>query len=148
MVQTYPPVDSLLPHRPPMLWVEQILDVQGSVGIVRALVKAEHLFLRQDGALAPEAYCELIAQGFGACEAYRRIKQGLSINGGGYLVSVRDMQCLALARAGDELTVCTEKTDECFDTYIVQGQVFRQEEKLAQAVVYVYMWQGKEPPKQ
>ncbi len=143
---TYPSVTSLIPHRSPMLLVERVLDVQEKTGVARAVVGKEHLFLREDGTLAPEVHCELIAQGFGVCEGYRRTQKGLSMNGGGFLSSLREVQLFAPVYAGDELTVYTEKTDTCFDTHIVRGEVWRGSEKLAQAVVYVFVWQGEEPP--
>ena len=142
----YPPVTSLIPHRPPMLLVSRVLDVQEKIGLAEAPITEDHLFSRKDGTLLPETCCELIAQGYGVCEAYRRIQKNLTIEGGGYLATLRDMEIFSPARAGDVLTVRTEKMDECFGTYIVRGEVFCNEQKLAQATVYIFMWQG-EPPK-
>ena len=141
----YPSVTSLIPHRPPMLLVSRVLDVQEKMGKAEAVVGDNHLFLRKDGTLLPETCCELIAQGFGVCEAYRRTQKGLTIEGGGYLANVRDMECFAPAHAGDVLTIQTEKTDECFGTYIVHGEVFCKGHKIAQATVYIFMWQGEAP---
>lgn len=141
----FPPVTSLIPHRPPMLLVDEVISAEEKIGRAHAVVSADHLFLRADGTLAPETCAELVAQGFGVCEAYRRLSKGLTIKGGGYLANIRDLVYLAPARAGDELIVRTEKIDECFDTYIVQGEILRGEEKLAQATVYIFMWQGDAP---
>lgn len=142
----YPQISTLIPHRPPMLLISRILDVQEKTGSAQAPIDKDHLFLREDGTLLPETCCELIAQGFGACEAYRRIQKGLTVEGGGYLSNLRDLEIFAPAHCGDVLTVKTEKTDECFSTYIVRGEIFCKESKLARATVYIYMWQGKEPP--
>jgi predicted hotdog family 3-hydroxylacyl-ACP dehydratase len=129
-----------------MLLVSRIIDVQEKIGLAEASIQKDHLFLSQDGTLLPETCCELIAQGYGVCEAFRRTQKGLTIQGGGYLATLRDMQSFASARVGDILTIRTEKTDECFDTHIVHGEVLRNKEKLAQATVYIFMWKG-EPPK-
>lgn len=145
-MKTYPSVTSLLPHRPPMLLVDEVLSVEEKTGKARAAIGANHLFLREDGTLAPEVFCELIAQGFGVCEAYRRITKGLTLEGGGYLASLREAEFIAPAHVGDELIISTEKTDECFGTYIVRGEVFCKGTKLSQATIYIFMWQGKEPP--
>ena len=138
---TYPSITSLLPHRSSMLLVERLVDVQEKTGTAETTVGKEHLFLREDGTLSPEVYCELIAQGFGACEKYRRMKKGLSVEGGGYLSNIRDMEVFAPARQADVLTIRTEKMDECFNTYIVRGEIYCREHKLAQATVYIFMWQ-------
>ncbi|MBR4682772.1 MAG: hypothetical protein IKP06_05675 [Elusimicrobiaceae bacterium] len=142
---TYPEVTSLVPHRPPMLWVSRVLDVQEKTGAAEALIGPDHLFLRPDGTLLPETCCELVAQGFGVCEAYRRTQKGLTIDGGGYLASLRDMEVFASALVGDRLTIQSEKIDECFDTHIVRGEIFCNGTKLAQVTVYIFMWQGKAP---
>ena len=142
----FPEVQTLLPHRPPMLLVEQVLSVEEKTGRARAVVGKNHLFLRADGTLAPEVCCELLAQGFGACEACRRLEKGLSLNGGGYLASMREVEVLQPVSAGDELTICSEKTDECFNTYIVRGEICRGQTVVAKATVYIFMFEGKEPP--
>lgn len=142
----YPEISTLIPHRSSMLLVDKLLHVEEKKGKAQAIVGKNHLFLREDGTLAPEVYCELIAQSFGACEAFRRLQKGLSVEGGGYLASVRDVKVFETARVNDELTVHTEIVDACFNTYIVRGEVFCKEKKLAQATVYLFMWQGKELP--
>ena len=142
---SYPPVTSLIPHRPPMLLVSRVLDVQEKTGSAEAIIDKDHLFLRKDGTLLPETCCELIAQGFGVCEAYRRTQKGLTIEGGGYLANVRDMEYFAPVRVGDRLTIRTQKTDECFGMHIVYGEIFRNGDKLAQATVYIFLWQGEAP---
>lgn len=141
----YPEIISLIPHRPPMLLVRRLLDVQEKTGTAEAVIGDNHLFLRKDGTLLPETCCELIAQSFGACEACRRQQKGLSLEGGGYLASVRDMESFVPARVGDTLTIQTEKIDGMFGTYIVRGEVFCNEVKLAQTTVYIFMWQGDAP---
>lgn len=139
----YPAVETLLPHRPPMLLVERILDVEEKTGLAQAQIPSDHLFLRKDGTLSPEAYCELIAQGFGVCESWRRVQKGLTIDGGGFLASLRDVQFFAPAHMGDILTIRTEKTEECFDTHIVSGEIFCRDKKLAQATIYIYIWRNE-----
>lgn len=144
MKTKYPEISTLIPHRPPMLLVDEVVRIEEKKGVVRAVIKDGHLFLRDDGTLLPEVYCELIAQGFGACEAVRRLQQGQSIDGGGYLASIRDFQLFHPARVGEELLICSEKIDACFGTHIVRGEVFCNGKRLAQATVYIYMWQRKE----
>ena len=141
---SYPDVKTLIPHRPPMLLVERIVDVSEKIGLAQAQVPTDHLFLSEDGTLSPEAYCELIAQGFGVCESWRRVQKGLTIDGGGFLASLRDVQFFAPAHVGDTLTIRTEKTEECFDTHIVSGEIFCKDKKLAQATIYIYMWKNEE----
>ena len=142
---TYPEVISLLPHRPPMLLVSRVLDVQEKLGSAEAVPGKDHLFLREDGTLSPEVFGELVAQGFGVCEACRRLSKGLTIQGGGYLANLRDMEVFAPVHPEDILIIKTEKIDECFNTHIVRGEIYCNERKLAHATVYIFMWQGEAP---
>ena len=139
----FPPVTSLIPHKPPMLLIDEITAVDGSKGAARVKIGADHLFMRADGTLAPEAFCEIIAQGYAVCEAYRREQQGLTNDGGGYVANVRDTHFWAHARAGDVLEVHTEQLDDCFETRIVKGEIFCAEKLLAQATIYIFLWHGK-----
>ena len=129
-----------------MRLVQQILSVEPENSRVKTQVDADFLFLRKDATVAPEAFCEIIAQSFAACESKRRELAGLSTEGGGYLVSVRDFEVFALAKQGDELITNVKQQDDFLGTRIVRGEVFRKGEKLAQATVYIFMWEGKEPP--
>ena len=139
-------IGNLIPHQPPMRLVEEILSTDAEDSRVKSTIGPDHLFLRADGTLAPEAYCEIIAQSYAACESKRRELAGLSTDGGGYLVSVRDFEVFSYARVGDELVTRVLQKDDFMGTRIVAGEVYRGTEKLAQATVYIFMWEGKNPP--
>ena len=139
-------IGTLIPHQAPMRLVNEIISVKPEDAWVQTHVGDDFLFLREDATVAPEAFCEIIAQSFAACESKRREDAGLSTEGGGYLVSVRNFEVFALARQGDELKTRVEQQDDFLGTRIVKGEVFRQNEKLAQATVYIFMWEGKEIP--
>lgn len=142
----FSPVETLVPHKPPMRLVDEILSVDNAVCRVKSEIHKNHLFLRADGTLAPEAFCEIMAQSFAAAEAQRRKFAGLSTEGGGYLVSVRNFRVFSYARAGEELTTEVTQQDDFMGTRIVSGAVFRGNDKLAEGTVYIFMWEGNIPP--
>lgn len=139
---SFPPVTSLIPHKPPMLLIDEITAIDGAKGKAKTTIRKDHLFMRADGTLSPEVFCEMIAQGYAVCEAYRREQQGLSNDGGGYLVQVRGAEFLGFARAGDVLEVRTEETDNCLETRIIKGEVWRGDALLAKASLYIFLWHG------
>ncbi len=139
-------IGNLIPHQPPMRLVNEIISTKPDNAWVQTQVGDDFLFLRADATVAPEAFCEIIAQSFAVCESKRREEAGLSTEGGGYLVSVRNFEVFALAHQGDVLKTRVEQQDDFLGTRIVKGEVFRQNEKLAQATVYIFMWEGKIPP--
>lgn len=139
-------IRTLVPHQPPMLLVDEILSVDPADSRVKSVIGPNHLFLRADGTLAPEAFCEIIAQSFAACESQRRKLAGLSTEGGGYLANVREFEVFSYARANDGLVTRVEQKDDFMGTRIVSGEVWRGREKLAAGTVYIFMWEGNTPP--
>ncbi|MGN1058774.1 MAG: hypothetical protein ACI4Q7_05425, partial [Candidatus Avelusimicrobium sp.] len=139
-------IKQILPHREPMLLVDEILSVTEPDARVKSVVRPDHLFLRADGTLSPEALIETVAQSFAACEAQRRELAGMSTDGGGYMASVREFEIFLPVRAGDELVTRVTLKDDFMGTRIVAGEVFRGEEKAAAGTVYIFMWEGKTPP--
>ncbi len=146
MNTSFSPVDTLVPHKKPMLLVDEILSATEPDARVKSVIGPEHLFLREDGTLAPEALIEIVAQSFAACEAQRRRAAGLSTDGGGYMASVRDFDIFLPVRQGDELITRVTKKDDFMGTRIVEGEVFRGTQKAAAGTVYIFMWEGKNPP--
>lgn len=143
---SFSPVDTLVPHKKPMLLVDEILSVTEPDARVKSVVRPDHLFLRADGTLAPEALIEIVAQSFAACEAQRRELAGLSTDGGGYMASVRDFEIFTPVRQWDELVTRVTLKDDFMGTRIVAGEIFRGAEKAATGTVYIFMWEGKNPP--
>ena len=139
-------VSSLIPHQGPMRLVDEIVSMDAHQARVSCLVRPNHLFLRASGTLAPEVFGEIIAQSFAAAKAQRRLWEGLSLDGGGYLVSLRDFTVFESAQVGDRLETLVVQQDNFLGTHIVKGQVYRGAEKLAEATVYIFMWEGKTPP--
>lgn len=129
-----------------MLLVDEILSVTEPDARVKSVVRPDHLFLRADGTLAPEALIEIVAQSFAACEAQRRELAGLSTDGGGYMTSVRDFEIFTPVRLGDELVTRVTLKDDFMGTRIVAGEILRGTEKVADGTVYIFMWEGKNPP--
>lgn len=139
-------ISSLIPHKPPMLLIDEVVCFTPENSVVKSCITPNNLFLRKDGSLAPEVFCEIIAQSFAVCESKRRKEQNLSIDGGGYLVSVRDFECYKGVHVGDELFTKVLLKDDFMGTRIVEGTVFCKDVLVAKATVYIFMWEGSIPP--
>ena len=57
----YPPIQSLLPHEPPMLWIDEVLSHEGELVVCRLTIRAEHVFV-EDGVVEPLIAIEWMAQ--------------------------------------------------------------------------------------
>jgi predicted hotdog family 3-hydroxylacyl-ACP dehydratase len=91
MDPTLLPMESLLPHRGPMLLVDRVLSDDGETTRVAATVRADGLFVR-DGRLPAWAGIELMAQAIGAWAGLRRREHGEAIRLG-FLLGTRRFEC-------------------------------------------------------
>ena len=84
-----PPITELLPHRPPMLLVQEVVEL-GEAGLVcDGRIPADNPFV-EDGKAPAVFGLELAAQAAGVLEALRRIREGASgPPRAGYLVSLK-----------------------------------------------------------
>lgn len=141
-------VISLLPHKPPMLLVDELVSFSDASARVRAHIGPEHLFLDENGILDNAALVEMVAQSYAAWAAALHAREHGSEpqEGGGYLVSVRGFEFLLSARQGDALETEVSLSDDFMGTHIVNGTVWRGREKLAKGQVYIFTWEGQLPP--
>ncbi len=85
---TYPPLTELLPHRPPMLWLDEVLDHDAEAARVRCALtlRSEHAFVRE-GRAEPLIAIEWMAQAIGALVGLRDRAQGQAPRAG-FLIAV------------------------------------------------------------
>jgi predicted hotdog family 3-hydroxylacyl-ACP dehydratase len=84
-------MESLLPHRGPMLLVDRVLFDDGETTRVAATIRGDGLFVR-DGRLPAWAGIELMAQAIGAWAGLRRREGGEAIRLG-FLLGTRRFEC-------------------------------------------------------
>lgn len=131
----------LLPHRPPMLLVTQLLSVEGGENpavVAEATIAPDCPALTpvENGParLEPEAFVELIAQAFAASAGYARAVAGAPPQSG-MLVGLRRVEYGAPlpVTAGATLTIQAQTTGGFGDFSIVAGTVMLDDTVLASA---------------
>lgn len=105
---SFPAITDLLPHRPPMLWVDEVIAHEGDQVQCRLTLRADHPFV-QDGAVEPIMTVEFIAQTVGALVGlYDRAREQEPRPG--YLIAVPEAHFLVESLAiGDVLELCARK---------------------------------------
>ncbi len=82
-------LEDLLPHRAPMLLIDQVLEVDRTRAVTRS-VAAETWPLADRGGVHPLILVELAAQAAGVCNGWDRIvTQGLDSDQMGFLVAIK-----------------------------------------------------------
>jgi len=137
MTGKYPPVAEVVPHKAPMILLDEILDVTGPTLRARVTLTSQSPFV-EDGQVAVLVTIEYMAQAIAAFAGLTRRASGQPVILG-YLIACREMKLeLDFLSVGDELEVAVTQIwhDEKlgnFDCSVTRGR-----EKVSQAWLSVY----------
>lgn len=131
------PAISLLPHRPPMLFVEALTAREGSCSRARARLPEAGLLV-EEGRVAPEYFVELVAQTAALGNGYDRALAGCA-PGSGMIVGV-DGFCWPTAATAQQgmVEIRTEVTMVFAAMKVVRGEVYQGSDLLASGEVRVW----------
>jgi predicted hotdog family 3-hydroxylacyl-ACP dehydratase len=134
---SYPNIADLLPHRPPMLWVDEVLWHEGDEVRCRLTLRDEHVFVAA-GNVEPIVSVEWMAQTVGALVGLYDRKRSQSPRPG-YLIAIPEAHFYVASFAvGDELELWARRVwgDETLGSF--ESQVRRAGELAAKAQLSVY----------
>jgi predicted hotdog family 3-hydroxylacyl-ACP dehydratase len=119
-----------MPHRPPMVWVNEVLETKkgerGLVGTCLVDLRIKSHFHRADGTVRPSAIIEWIAQGYGYAKACQRKKEGFGLTGFGRALLMAISNCevsLGEIEKQDAVIVHVTEVREMHPVYMVDGKV-------------------------
>ncbi len=135
----YLPLDAarLVPHKPPMLLIDRLIEMKERASVSEMTVKADSIFVNGTGTLDDASYPEIISQAIAAQEGFRK----LGCRNGqpeGFLLGVKKLEILGKARVGDRLRIAVFKAAKYGDFGIINGEVYRGDEVIARGEVKVF----------
>ncbi len=108
MTSTFGSVADYIPHRPPMLLIDEIVDITDARAVCRTTLHADCVFAR-DGLVHPAAMIELVAQTCAVWAGVTSARAG-STPQVGFLVACREVAfAVDSFSVGDELTIVATK---------------------------------------
>ena len=126
----------LVPHRPPMLFVDYLLERSG--GKARGLaVLPDSGACCASGQLLPEIFIELIAQTSAMANGYDRLAENRRMTDG-MLVGVDSFFIYSLGRPGQQLIIEADKTFEFGPVTLISGKVRAGDVLLAEGTIKVW----------
>ena len=131
-------VEKLVPHRPPVLLVNSIIDFSGETGIIESVIEPDNIFLEEDGSLPEVTTIEIMAQASAAVKGYSDLKQGKDIKKG-FLVDIRKSVFNGKCYSRDILRSRIEITKSFSGFSVVDGRLERSGEELANAVFKLWV---------
>ena len=141
----YLPVEAsrLVPHHPPMLLLDRLLEVKERASVSEMTVRPEMMFVDGQGRLDDACYPELISQAIAAQEGFRRLGSQETPRQG-FLLGVKKLEISGEARVGDTLRIEVYKTARYGEFGIIDGAVYRGKELIARGELKVWQKDAKE----
>lgn len=134
---------SLLPHRPPMLLINNLTERVENTAKADATMPAEGIFFDTESAF-PEFYIEIMAQAVAASKGYDAlIAQEKMLDG--MIVGVDSFSFFKMADPGTHLEISIEMTFEFGAVKIIHGTIHDQKTLLAEGVIKVWENQTDQP---
>jgi predicted hotdog family 3-hydroxylacyl-ACP dehydratase len=96
------PAEQLVPHRPPFLFVDNLLEFSGQTGVVESVIAPDNLFIAEDGHFKEIAMIEILAQSVAAVKGYSDLIEGKEIKKG-FLVDIREFNFIKTCYKGDTI---------------------------------------------
>jgi predicted hotdog family 3-hydroxylacyl-ACP dehydratase len=130
--------ESLVPHRPPMLLIDRVMDERDASGTVEATVRPDGILTDAGGRLDRTAHLEIIAQACAAIDGYRALGGDKGVRQG-YLVGVGRQVIHGDVFAGDLLRVVVTSTNILSGFSLSEGKIFRGGELVSEASLKLWI---------
>lgn len=134
------PAEQLLPHRPPMLLIDKLLQREIDRAEASAKLQQNTIFLSKDRCVLPEYFIEIVAQTMAAANGYDALIDNLPVSDG-YLVGIETFSMHDAPLAGDEFRIVTIKDMEFGQMQVIDGVVSTDKTRIAS--VRLKLWKEK-----
>lgn len=120
-----------LPHRPPAVWVDEVVSVKKNEGECRVKLSADASYVGNDGKVRPSSYIEWMAQAYGyvgASQILMGIEKTAKPATKAFLVQIKDYWLSDLAQnllisENTFLTIKVKGTHQLGNISIITGEV-------------------------
>ena len=132
----------LVPHKPPMLMIDRLLEVRERASSSEMTVLQEMVFVGKDGKLDEASYPEIMSQAIAAQEGFRKLGSR-DPQQEGFLLGIKNIVITGSAKVGDVLRISMFKVAKYGDFGIIQGEVTKGDAVIARGELKVWQSDGK-----
>ncbi len=138
------PVDAaqLVPHKPPMLMIDRLLEVRERASVTEMTVLEDMVFVGKYGTLDEASYPEIMSQAMAAQEGFRKLGSR-NPQQEGFLLGIKNLEIPGSAKVGDVLRISLFKVAKYGDFGIIQGEVRKGDTVIARGELKVWQSDGK-----
>ena len=134
------PADKLIPHRPPMLLVRQLLERKKDSALIDAYIFKDCFFYDSEFGILPELYIEIIAQAIAAISGWDALKESRPAVKG-FLVGVNNISFSGKLNLEETIFVELTKNFEFGEVTIMNGLLRNEAGIILQGEIKV--WEDK-----
>ncbi|MDR2945540.1 MAG: hypothetical protein LBV79_02170 [Candidatus Adiutrix sp.] len=129
-------IEGLIPHRPPMLLVDRLVELSADEAVSETVFGPGSLVVREDGRVEEAALFEMMAQTFAAFAAAGREGPGPAA---GFLVGLKRLTVHSPARIGSPVLVRVKIISRVEDFSVVEGEARQGGQLLAAGQITVFV---------
>jgi len=138
-------IEKYLPHRPPMVWIDEVISFSEKAGECKVVLRADGLYMDQHG-LRPTSCLEFIAQAYGfisVCHHIYILDPNSKPLSKAFLASMKDAhlpppEVLQQLRPGDELSIMISGVRQMGPIVIFNGRITRGELLVSESQMKVF----------
>lgn len=138
-------ISNFLPHRPPMVWIDEVITFSEKLGECRIVLKADGLYMGSEG-LRATSCLEFIAQAYGfisVCHHIYILDPKSKPLSKAFLASMKEAQLpspgtLRLLQPGDELRITIEGVRQMGPIVMFRGRIMRGDLLVCEAQMKVF----------
>jgi predicted hotdog family 3-hydroxylacyl-ACP dehydratase len=131
-------IQSLLPQRPPMVMVDELLFTNETITRCRFKVEADNIFT-ESGVFCEPGLVENIAQTAAAGVGYTAARQTKKTVPLGYIGAIKDLEIFLLPKVGDSIETEIEIINRVFDVTLVSGIIYCNNELAAKCEMKIFI---------
>lgn len=135
-------ITNYIPHRPPMVLVDELVEVSEQKATSKFFVNEENAFV-VEGKFQEAGLIENIAQTAAAQAGYIQKKNSLPVLIG-YLASVKSWNLFFLPSVNSTLTTCVKVINQVGDITLLSGEVHSKDHLVCSCELRIFVQQKKE----
>ena len=132
-------IRQLIPQRPPIVMVDELLRVEGDDAVCSLTVRKDNYFIEPDSHMAEVGLIEHIAQSASAFAGFRAIETGAKTPPIGYIGEVKHFRISRRPAVGDTLLTTISMGPEVQGVTIIHGRTMCSDITIAETQMKIFI---------
>lgn len=131
------PAEKLLPHRLPMLLIDNLTERKDDTATATATIDSNNICYSEGRGILPEYFIEIMAQTMAAANGYDGLKSNIPPKDG-FIVGLDKFELKEIPQTAKDFTIRVAKTMEFGAMKVMTGEVFADSHSIASVELKVW----------